>query len=128
MCKVVPALTVALPLYPAVSAANKTALHYDKELLSVKSLHMEDNQPQWDLCQPECETSQAYTPHCARKNTHAVRFTATSVHTKGRENELGRKWRLVFLLRHLFGPRDRWRANQTAWCLCCSHATLPPLP
>ena len=44
-----------------LSAANKTALHYDEDLISVNSLHMEDNRPQWDLCQPECETSDTRT-------------------------------------------------------------------
>ena len=51
-------VTFSLPV-SLVSAANKTALHYVKDLFSLNSLHMEDDQPQWDLCQPECEMSDA---------------------------------------------------------------------
>lgn len=75
-------VTLALLVCP-VSAANKTALHYDKNLFTVNSLHMEDNQPHWDLCQPECETSEEYTHKHAHTNTHATAFAATDTHTKG---------------------------------------------
>ena len=57
--------------------------------------------------------------------THIGGSGHTHTHTKRGESELGSKRRSVFPLRHLLRPRDRWRTNQTAWCLCHS---LPPLP
>lgn len=62
-------VTLALPVYP-VSAANKTALHFDKDPFSVNLLDMENNQPHWDLCHPECETSEASTLQCTHNNIH----------------------------------------------------------
>lgn len=56
--------------------------------------------------------------------SHSQQQTHTHPH-KGRESELGSKSRLVFLVRHLLGPRDRWWANQTAWCLCYSPPLVP---
>lgn len=53
-------ILVSIAVYP-VCAANKTALHYDKDMFSVNRLHMEDTQSHWDLCQAECKTSDECT-------------------------------------------------------------------
>lgn len=56
---------------------------------------MENNQPLWDLCQPECETSEACT-HTTIIHTHIHMrtFTAKEIHTKGAKVNLeaNRDW------------------------------------
>lgn len=67
----------------------------------------------------------AYCSAHTKWYTPAYTFTAKDTH-KGRGSELDGRRRLVFLLRHLLGLRDRWWANQTAWCLCYSPPPIPP--
>lgn len=74
MCKIIHCSHIGF-LCCLLHPANKTGLHYDMDLFCVNSLHMEDNQPHWDLCQSECET------YAALQNTHEM--TQACMHRPG---------------------------------------------
>lgn len=71
-----------------VRAANETGLHYDRDLLCLILTHMEDNQPRWDLCQPECEMSHAR----ALLHTHIVTHTHLELQSHSEQWRWDRKW------------------------------------
>lgn len=114
--------------------ANKTAPHYDMDLFPVNLLHMGDNQPPWDLCQPEPETLDTVepTPNDAEQFTHADRHLQRPTYKQKGEKKWTRKQIELACSTQTSARSQRQMASQSGRLvplpLPASHATPLSLP